>query len=166
MNRKLGPLVLFLLGLALLYFGGTIGGASGAGLSVGGFVCLVAAIIGGINKLFGGGSIESTTKATARVMLTSFFGIKSKYNYPIETPSDKIKIYTEVLRLRPGYTDAVIVEVFKQSQELSEIWGDTKGISLNTLIFVIVIREYSIDTHKILTDEQRDKIRDTINKLF
>ncbi len=50
MNKKLGPVVLLLLSLALLYFGGTMGGSLGAGLSVGGLACFVAAIVGFIQK--------------------------------------------------------------------------------------------------------------------
>jgi len=166
MNKKLSPLVLLLLGLVIASLGGNIGGALGVGLSFGGLACIVFAIIGGVNKLFGGGSIESTTKATARAMATSFFALKSKYDYPIKTPSDKIKIYTEVLRLRPGYTDDVIKEVLRQSEKFSEIWGDTQGISLNTLVFVIVIREYNHDKRKMLTEDQMEKIRDTIDRVF
>lgn len=49
-NKKLKPGILLLLSLALLYFGGVSGGAFGAGLSVGGLVCFVAAIAGFIQK--------------------------------------------------------------------------------------------------------------------
>jgi hypothetical protein len=50
MNKKLGPVTLLVLSLALLYFGGVSGGSLGAGLSVGGLVCFVAAIIGFFKK--------------------------------------------------------------------------------------------------------------------
>lgn len=52
MNKKLEPGILLLLSLALLYFGGVSGGALGAGLSVGGLACFVAAIVGFIKKVF------------------------------------------------------------------------------------------------------------------
>lgn len=55
MNKQLGPGALFILSLILLYFGGVIYGAIGTGLAVGGLVCLVIAVIGGIKKLAGGG---------------------------------------------------------------------------------------------------------------
>ena len=51
MNKKLGPGILLLLSLVLLYLGGVSGGALGAGLSVAGLVCLVAAITGLIKKV-------------------------------------------------------------------------------------------------------------------
>ena len=52
MNKKMSPGVLFVLSLILLYFGGVIHGALGAGLAVGGVICFVLAIIGGLKKLF------------------------------------------------------------------------------------------------------------------
>jgi hypothetical protein len=51
MNKKLGSGILLVLSLVLLYFGGVTGGALGAGLSVGGLVCLVSAIVGLFQKV-------------------------------------------------------------------------------------------------------------------
>ena len=51
MNKKLSPGILLVLSLALLYFGGVSGGALGAGLSVGGLACFVAAIVGFFKKI-------------------------------------------------------------------------------------------------------------------
>lgn len=51
MNKKLSPLLLLILGLICMYLGRVTDGVIGIGLSVGGLICLIAAIIGGIKKL-------------------------------------------------------------------------------------------------------------------
>lgn len=51
MNKQLGPGVLIVLGIILLYFGGTVSGVLGSGMAVGGLVCVFAAIVSGIKKL-------------------------------------------------------------------------------------------------------------------
>jgi hypothetical protein len=51
MNKKLGPGMLFILALVLLYLSGVIDGTIGTGLGVGGFICFVMAIVGGVKKL-------------------------------------------------------------------------------------------------------------------
>ena len=165
MNRKLGPGLLLLLALALLYFGGTSGGALGAGLSVGGLVCLVLAVIGGIKKLFGSNSIEKRTKSTAR-MLSSFLAVRTKHNYSIESASDKIRVYTHVLKLR-NYSDEAIQGLISEATKISKAKGSTQGISLNTLVYVLVAHEYTMDTHKQLTElelEQVDRILSEVYK--
>jgi len=64
MNKKLGPGILFVLALVLLYLGGASGGrAIGAGLSVGGLVCLVIAVVGGIKALLRRLSSKSKKKS-------------------------------------------------------------------------------------------------------
>lgn len=167
MNKKLSPGILFLLSLVLLYFGGTLGGgAIGIALSIGGFVCLVFAIVGGIKKLFNSNDIEQSTRGTAKVMLSSFLAVQRKHNYPLETAADKVRVYSHVLRLRPGYTPAVIKDVLTQAQELSDIKRSTQGISLNTLVFVMVVREYVLDTNKRPTEEQLAKVKTILNKMF
>lgn len=51
MNKQLGPGALIVLGIILLYLGGTVSGALGSGMAVGGLVCVFAAIVSGIKKL-------------------------------------------------------------------------------------------------------------------
>ena len=66
MNKQLGSGALFILSLILLYFGGVIHGAIGAGLSVGGFICFLLSIVGGLKKLF---RRSSTKTIDARKLL-------------------------------------------------------------------------------------------------
>lgn len=51
MNKSLSAGILFILSIVLLYLGGVSKGVIGAGLAVGGLVCLTAAIIGGIKNI-------------------------------------------------------------------------------------------------------------------
>lgn len=165
MNKKLGPGILLLLALVLLYFGGTSGGALGAGLSVGGLVCLVLAIVGGIKKLFGGEGIEKRTKSTARAMLSSFLAVRTKHNYSIESASDKIRVYTHVLKLR-NYSDDAIQELLSEATKISKAKGSTQGISLNTLVYVLVAHEYTMDTQKQLTELQLEQVDRILSEIY
>lgn len=165
MNKKLGPGMLILLALVLLYLGGTISGALGAGLSVGGLVCLVLAVIGGFKKLFGGDNIEKRTKSTARAMLSSFMAVRTKHNYSIESASDKIRVYTHVLKLR-NYSDEAIQELLDEAAEISKAKGSTQGISLNTLVYVLVAHEYKMDTQKHLTELQLEQVDRILSEIY
>ena len=51
MNKKLGPGVLFIVGIVCLYLGGVTGGVIGAGLSVGGLIFFLASIAGAIQAI-------------------------------------------------------------------------------------------------------------------
>lgn len=51
MNKKLGPGVLFIVGIICLYLGGVTGGVIGAGLSVGGLIFFLASIAGAIQAI-------------------------------------------------------------------------------------------------------------------
>ena len=51
MNKKLGPGVLFIIGIICLYLGGVMGGAIGAGFSVGGLMFFLASIAGAIQAI-------------------------------------------------------------------------------------------------------------------
>lgn len=166
MNKKLGPGLLLIFGLVLLYAGGTSGGALGAGLSVGGLVCLVLGIVGGIKKLFkGSDDIERRTRSTARAMLSSFLAVRTKHNYSIESASDKIRVYTHVLKLR-NYSDDAIKELIHEAKKISEAKGSTQGISLNTLVYVLVSREYVMDTHKELTEVQLERVDRILSEVY
>ena len=155
MNKKLGPGSLLILSLALLYTGGAVEGALGVGLGVGGLVCLVLGIAGGIKKLFkGGDSIEKRTRSTARAILSSFLLVRSECNYPIESPSDKIRIYTHILKIRGYNDDDAVKGLIHEAKKISEVRDSVKGISLNTLVHVLVSHEYTKDTHKELTESQ------------
>lgn len=74
MNKKLGSGILFILSLVLLYLGGVVDGAIGAGLAVGGLICLALAILGGIKKLARGGRQQRSTEVlnhAKRIVKTS-----------------------------------------------------------------------------------------------
>lgn len=132
-------------------------------------IAVVHAIIRGVKKIGRKGGvvdIKATTKDTANTILTSFLAIKEKHDYPVETSSDKLNVYAHVLSLRPGYTDDVIKRVLKEAHKLSVLKGEDKGISLNTLVFSIVVYEYTVDTRKNLTDSQMMEIDTTIGELF
>lgn len=65
MNIKLSPVMLLIIGIALLYFGGASGGGGlSVGLSVGGLVCLFIAIAAGVKKL--GRKTDNIAKASSR----------------------------------------------------------------------------------------------------
>lgn len=89
MNKKLGPGILFILSLVLLYLGGVVDGAIGAGLAVGGLICLALAILGGIKKLAGGGRQQRSTEVlnhAKRIVKTSehfYQSMTSKNNHSI-----------------------------------------------------------------------------------
>ena len=166
MNKKLGPGLLLILGLVLLYAGGTSGGALGAGLSVGGLVCLVLGIVSGVKKLFkGGDNIEKRTRSTARAMLSSFLAVRTKHNYSIESASDKIRVYTHVLKLR-NYSDEATQEIISEATKISKAKGSTQGISLNTLVYVLVSREYTMDTRKELTEAQLEQVDRILSEIY
>lgn len=166
MNKKLGPGLLLILGLVLLYAGGTSGGALGVGLSVGGLVCVVLGVAGITRKLFkSDDDIEKRTRSTARAMLSSFLVVRTKHNYSIESASDKIRIYTHVLKLR-NYSNDAIKELIHEAKEISEAKGSTQGISLNTLVFVLVAREYAMDTHQELTELQLEKVDRILSEVY
>jgi len=166
-KKNIKPYQLFLIGIVVILFGTyAINGVSGGVFVFAGLFLWIVAIIGIASRLFNGPNIEKTTQATAKVILSSFLRITEKYQYPIESSSDKQKVYAHVLSLRHGYTDSVIKEVLGKAQEVSKLRGETKGISLNTLAFTIVVREYNLDTHKNLTKEQLNIIQSIIWKLF
>lgn len=106
----------------------------------------------------------STTRDTTKAILSSFMELVSAYNLPTETPQDKLTAYRQVLSLRPGYTNDTIDLALNQAQELSDVWGETKGTSLNALIFILILNEYPIDTGKQIPTEQFDSIRKEIEK--
>lgn len=166
MNTKLTPGALLLIGLILLTSGGWIKGALGVALSVGGAVCIVLAITGFIKRISNTPKLEKIAQATAKAMLVSFFAIKEKHKYSVESESDKLKIYTQILSHRPDYNQSVIKETLEAAQSLSKIRDEPKGITLNTLVFVVFIREYTLDTGKTLNESQLKKIQVAIDKEF
>ena len=158
MNKKLGPGSLLILGLVLLYAGGAVEGGLGVGPSAG--------IAGGIKKLFkGGDGVEKRTRSTARAILSSFLLVRAKHNYPIESASDKIRIYTHILRLR-GYDDDAIKGLIHEAKKISEERDSVKGISLNTLVHVLVSHEYTKDTHKELTESQLERVNKILSQIY
>lgn len=166
MNKKLGPGSLLILGLVLLYAGGAVEGGLGVGPRAGGLVCLVLGIAGGIKKLFkGGDGVEKRTRSTARAILSSFLLVRAKHNYPIESASDKIRIYTHILRLR-GYDDDAIKGLIHEAKKISEERDSVKGISLNTLVHVLVSHEYTKDTHKELTESQLERVNKILSQIY
>ena len=168
MNNKLGPGLSLILGIVLLYTGGVSGGALGAGLSVGGLVCIVLAFVGGIKKLVKGSvgdDIESRTRSTARTLLASFLALRQKHNYSIESPTDKIKIYTHMLKLR-GYNHKAVEGLIEDAEKISAAKGATQGISLNTLVYTVVAFEYTTDTHKELSEIQLQKVNKILSKVY
>ena len=166
-KKSLKAYQLFLIGLAVMLFGTyAIGGSTGGIFVFAGLFLWVVAIVVFIKKLINKGGIENSTRSTAKTILTSFLAVKNKYNYPVETPADKVKIYSHVLKLRPGYTDTDIKELLEQAQGLSAIKGSTQGISLNTLVFLVVVREYVQDTNKRPTKEQLAKVESIIAEMF
>ena len=166
MNKKLGPGSLLILGLVLLYAGGAVEGGLGVGPSAGGLVCLVLGIAGGAKKLFkGGDSIEKRTRSTARAILSSFLLVRSECNYPIESPSDKIRIYTYILKIR-GYNDDAVKGLIHEAKKISEVRDSVKGISLNTLVHVLVSHEYTKDTHKKLTESQLEIVDRILSQIY
>ena len=166
MNKKLGPGSLLILSLVLLYTSGAVEGALGVGLGVGGLVCLVLGIVGGAKKLFkGGDSIEKRTRSTARAILSSFLLVRAKHNYPIESASDKLRIYTHISRLRV-YDDDAIKGLIHEAKKISEERDSVKGISLNTLVHVLVSHEYTKDTHKDLTESQLERVNKILSQIY
>lgn len=170
---------LFLIGLffsvgARLVVGGIVGSLFAILGDILIIISIVQAIVSGVKKLSsksGGNAdnsegIRATTEDTCNTILTSFLAIKEKYDHPIETPSDKLQMYTRILRLRPGYTDTEIKRVLEAAHKLSVQKGEEKGISLNTLIFSIIVYEYSTDIKKNLTFSQMSQIESAIKSTF
>ncbi len=143
-----------------------MGGVAGGVLVFTGLFLWLMAIIVGIKKLLSRNGIKHTTQATAEVMLTSFLAVKDKYNYPIETPTDKIKIYTHVLSLRPGYTPAEIKKVLTEADKLSKLKDEPSGITLHTLVATLVTYEHVMDGNGNLSIAQMKEIESTLRKMF
>lgn len=158
---------LVVVGIILMLVGTyAIGGAAGGVLVFAGLFFWLMAIVVGIKKLLNRNGIKHTTQTTAEVMLTSFLAVKDKYKYPLETPADKIKIYTHVLSLRPGYTPAEIKKVLTEAAKLSQLKNESAGITLHTLVATIVTYEYVMDGKKDLTINQMKTIDSTLQRMF
>lgn len=102
--------------------------------------------------------IASTAQETAYVMLLSLMALRAKHSYPMETPEDKITLYTHILRLRPGYDSPQITKVLSEAQQLSRNKGEPKGISLNTLVTIVVKHEYATDMGIVLNQNQMEAV--------
>lgn len=105
-------------------------------------------------------------KSTTKTMLASLLAIKNKQNHPIESESDKLKLYAHVLALRPGYTTDDIADLLHQAQALSKVKGETKGTSFNTVVFVVVVKEFSQNGRRKPTEQQLSDIRSTIDLML
>lgn len=174
MNRKLGPGALFVLGIALLYFGGISNGAIGVGLSVGGLVCLIAGIIGGIKKLFSKvngenkkashvtppdldmsdpGSVENSVK----IQLHCYKGYKA--NYPKESPT---QLYVRVLADRPGYGTEDIKAVLSQAHSPAA----HGKYNFQSVVTSMLVQEYMQDNNGDIPSKVLREIVDTVERLI
>lgn len=165
MNRTLGPGALAIIGLVSLYLGGTMKGAIGVGLSVVGFMTIVAAIIGGVKKLFtrskpdklaldasNPGSIENAVK----IQLHCYKGYRAKY--PKEEPT---QIYIRVLKDRPGYGKEDIKAVLNQAHSPAA----HGKFNFQSVVTSMLVQEHMQDFGDIPSDKISE-IVDTVERII
>lgn len=136
MNKKLGPGMLLILSLILLYLGGVTGGAIGAGLSAGGFVCLIAGIIGAIKALIAKGMKSDNRNVTINNAET----LANRYRELKQRHSMDDTAYIKLIDEATG-TEEHTKSIYMFATENAKRAGEKR--SLKWIIVAILVAQYA-----------------------
>lgn len=122
---------------------------------------VIAAIVLVLRFLRRSNSASGMAKSTASTMLRSLMVIQQKHQYPIDTDEGKLALYKQVLRTRPGYTDEVIDELLGSAVRLGEVStpiSKPQGLTFNTVVYLVVRREFEQTWHRVSTGTERQQM--------
>lgn len=110
-------------------------------------------------------SIEGMSKTVAKVMRASLVAIQGQYDYPIDTNQGKIQLYSHVLRTRPGYRQEIIDDILDEAIALTKARGSNQ-ISFNRVVYMVVVREYTLAKGARPTKDQVHAIMRTVDSIL
>jgi hypothetical protein len=87
--------------------------------------------------------------------------VQQERQYPIDTEEGKISLYIDVLKMRPGYTDEIISEILKSAVRLGEVStpiSKSQGITFNTVVYLVVKREFEQTWHRMSTGAEKQQM--------
>lgn len=143
-------MVLFLLSLALLYLGGTIQGALGIGLSLGGFVCLVSAIISVAAKLSSKGNLENKAQK-----------LEDRYKSLDEDFPPKLRYLSLIKDVYPD-NEKVVETIHKHA--LKSAMQNGEQINLQFVIMSILMAQHAAQKNSELTKKEMSNIWNIVLK--
>lgn len=110
-------------------------------------------------------SPEGMAKHVSKVMRMSLMAFIQSRNPSLDTEDDKLSVYMEILRMRPGYTPDVIEEVVMLARGFMRI-AKKERLSFNHIVYAVVVREYKIAHQANPTDNQVKAIMRTVDSSF